>query len=138
MGEEHMDRQFCLAGLRELRPVRRCGRIQIDEALIHAAKERERGHGFTERPYRDNRVLLPFARACRIRVSTPQVDHSLAVEHDADGRAEVAALSEVLHEFLADAREPVITGAVNHGRNPMPRMRRAPAGRCPCREGPAH
>ena len=92
----HGDRS--LVRLRELGPVARHRRVEVELALVCEPVRAERGHALRGREQVHDRVGRPGARAGRVRVAAPEVDHAPAVERDGHRGAELLGVRELLGE----------------------------------------
>ena len=114
---EHVAHQHALlARLRELRPVARDRRVEIDEPAIDQDVRAERAHALRHRVHDDDGVLGPRHRALQVLVAAPQVDDLLAVLVHAHRGAHLAALAEIALEFLAHRGEARVADAVDEYR----------------------
>gem|GEM_PF-4955572 len=129
----------------ELRPIARDRRVEVELPTVGDQQRGQRRHRLGRGIDVDDGVALPGARARFVGEATPDVDHRLAVQRDAEGCADVLAAREVGLELLAHGREFVFHTSVGtaHGscsqcRSAEPRcelrvtpVRRALAGTAP-------
>src|SRR5271170_642155 len=92
-----------LAGLRELGPVARDRRVQVDTPLVgesvKAGRRDPLGGGIDV----DDSVALPRPRALPVGIAAPQIDDRPTVDRYRDGGADLPATREVLRKRLAHA-----------------------------------
>src|SRR5216683_1034466 len=105
MAKNVSDGKPFLPRLRELRPVARDRRIQVDFPALDQPMNAGRGDALGGRIDVHDRVAFPWAGACLVGMTAPQVDHRAAVDKDRCCSADVAALIEVLRKRLAHALE---------------------------------
>ena len=106
MRQEMACRDPLLARHRELGPVARHGRIQVELPAVDEDEGAERGHRFRRREDVDDRVALPRTRPCRIGVAAPQVYHDVAIDRRGERGADLPSRVEVRREGVADRSEP--------------------------------
>ena len=100
----HLD--LVLAGLAELRPVRRDLLVGVEQPAVDAHQRRQRGHRLGGRPDVDDRVLGPRRGLLGVAPAAPDVEQRLAVDVDHDARAELVAGVELLGQHVLDRLEP--------------------------------
>src|SRR5216683_3710549 len=105
MTENVSDRKPFLPCLRELRPVARYRCVEVDFPALDQPMNAGRGDALGGRIDVYDRVAFPWARACLVGMTAPQVDHRTAVDKDRCGGADIAALIEVLRKSPAHALE---------------------------------
>ena len=105
MCEQHAHGDRVLAVLRELRPVRRDRRVEVELAARDEHVRAQRGGALGARPDHADRVAFPRPPGRGVGAPAPEVDDRLAVERHADGGADLAALGEVAFERVADRLE---------------------------------
>jgi hypothetical protein len=113
--EQPAHRQLALAALRELRPVARDGRVEVERALVHEAVRGDRRDALGRRVDVRERVALPGLRALRVHEARPEIHHRLAFEREAERGADLVAAFELLGERVAHARELRMAAALDLG-----------------------
>ena len=116
VAHDRTDRDACLAGLAELRPVPGDGRVGIQFAPVHQQVRTQRRHGLGGGPHVRQRVLLPRAGPGRVRPAGPQVHHRPAADDHRGAGTDLAAFGEVRRERLAHRLEARLAGPVYLGR----------------------
>ena len=98
--------------LAELGPVARDRGVELEEPSVQEQKQAN-GHE-TLRPREDDleRVLLPAPARVTVGGPTPEVDDELAVTHDREGSAELAAVGEIAFELLPHRLEAMCDESV--------------------------
>src|SRR5207245_2512474 len=103
--EEEADGDVALAVLGESRPVMGYGGVEVEQAAgdedVGAEGDGPLGAG----PDEGEGVALPRASVLAVGETAPEVHDWFAVERDADGGADLVAVTEVALEFVADGRE---------------------------------
>src|SRR5579864_2333312 len=96
--EQHLDRDSFFPALRKLRPVLRHGRIQIELAPRGQDMGAERGCSLGRGPYDANGILLPECICCWSSDPSPQINHWLALQRNADRRSYLIPLLEIFRK----------------------------------------
>ena len=112
------DRDRLLAVLRELGPVGRDRRREVDLAPVGEHQHAERSHGLGRRVHVDDRVALP-GTAVRIRIPGPEVHDELAVPGHGHAGALLEALVEVGRESVPHALEARLHESMDLHRRPL-------------------
>ena len=99
------------AARRELGPVLRDRRVEVEHAPVGEHQHAERRHGLRARVDVDDRVLDPRI-AVGVRDAAPQVDDRLAVDRQRDARTHFESRVEVAFERAADRFETRLTHTV--------------------------
>ena len=129
VAEQPADEDLLFAGLRELRPVARHGRVEVELALLREQMGGDGDHALGG----GGDHLQGFGGiglAAGGPGAAPQVDHRFAVEVDAASGADIAVLLEVRRERVADSLESLCDSAVQsdldrHDRSVLPPLRRS-------------
>ena len=83
VGEQVAHGKLVLPRGRELRPVARHRRVEIDRAALDELEEHDRGQALRAREHARDRVARPRTRAVEVEPSSPQVGDATAVDLDA-------------------------------------------------------
>ena len=105
MSHHHCDGDVFLAGLAELRPVRRHRRIQVDLGAVGQQMHAGAGEGLGAGEDAGQRVLGPRPLPGRIGPTAPQVDGQIALDPHRDRGADFAAFDEVPLKGVTDLAE---------------------------------
>jgi len=101
---------------RELGPVLRDRRIEVEQPLIDEAMRADRGETLGRREDGDEGVTLPRLGARAVHRAGPEIDDGPPIERDGERGAELGGRGERRGEGLADALEAGIVVAVDvHG-----------------------
>ena len=108
-------RNVFLAVGRELRPVLRDRRVDVEVATLREHRREDRGHPLRRREAQDDGVLLPRATGLSVGDAAPQVDHRLAVLVHGHRRAVFLTLVEVGAERVRHLLPPCLDRSVDRG-----------------------
>ena len=100
-----------LAALRELGPVLRDRRVEVEQAAVGEHQHAERCHRLRARVHVDDRVLDPRVTG-RVPGAAPQVDDGFTVDRQRDARAHFESGVEVAFERATNRFEPGLTHTV--------------------------
>jgi hypothetical protein len=111
MPEQLADQDSLLACRAEGRPVRRNGRIEVNQTLLHLGEESQRSHRLGDRPDLGDRVANPGDSWSGL--AAPEVDDELAVVHHRDAGTGVETGFKVALQELPQRAECISTGSVD-------------------------
>ena len=121
---QHLARGDCaFPVLRELRPVRGDGLVEVEQAPVdqHQDHDHQRDLRRREDPY--DGVGLPGRDHLVVAGAAPEVDDVLAVDGDGQRRTLVEPVVEVASERLLEQPEPFVAESVDPGHRPSPSPR---------------
>ena len=101
-----------LAGLRELRPVLRHRRAEVQLAAVCQQQGGQRRHGLGGGIDVDDGVLLPRLAFGGVAAAGPDIDGELAFHREGEGGAHVSMFGEVAVELLPHRREALVARAM--------------------------
>ena len=108
MRKQLPNRDVLLAVLGELRPVAGDRCLVVDQAARPCQRHDRRRDALGGREHHHERVVNPWQAMSSVGEATPQVDHLASLVVDAARRADLAALSEVARELVADQAEALV------------------------------
>jgi hypothetical protein len=123
MTQQIIYRNFVLARLRELRPVLRHRRVEIQHPLIDQPMRTNGRKPLGRRVHVDERIARPRLGLRLVGMTTPKIDDGLSIKSSSNSRPNLDPVIKAIRKNFPDARESRIATTLNpHGHGLFPRM----------------